>query len=404
MKVLVINAGSSSLKYQLIDMDNESVVAKGLCERIGMAGSLLKGKGKGGADFEIKKDMPNHDIAIESVLSNLVSAENGVLSSMDEIDAIGHRVLHAGCDFSGAVLATEEVMKINDKNAELGPLHMPANISGINACAQAMPKTPNVCVFDTAFHATIPDYAALYALPYEAYEKWNIKKYGFHGTSHKFVSMEASKYLGKENLKIVTCHLGNGSSLACVENGICLDTTMGLTPLEGVPMGTRSGDIDPACIEVIMNKSGMNISETLNYLNKKSGMLGISGVSSDFRDLCKGEEEGDERCKLALDIFSYRVKKYVGAYISVMGGVDAVVFTGGVGENTDSVRAKILDSFGFVGIEIDEELNKKFSSGAVYKYGISEIQSKNSKVKILIVPTNEELVIARETIEVVGKM
>ncbi|MFI3167195.1 MAG: acetate kinase [Bacillota bacterium] len=398
MNILVINAGSSSLKYQLIDMSDESVVAKGLCERIGIAGSKLSGKGKGGNSFEIASDMPTHDVAIKMVLDNLVSEENGVIASMDEIVAVGHRVLHSGLDFKGSVLVDDSVMVINDKNAELGPLHMPANISGIKACQAAMPTTPNVCVFDTAFHSTMPDYAALYAIPYEAYTDWNIKKYGFHGTSHQFVSGEAAKYLGRNDLKIVTCHLGNGSSLACVKDGICIDTTMGLTPLEGVPMGTRSGDIDPAAIEFISHKSGMTVEETITYLNKKSGMLGISGVSSDFRDLCKGAEEGHERCKLALDMFNYHVKKYVGSFIAVMGGVDCIVFTGGVGENTEVVRNDVLSTLGYAGVEIDPELNKKYSNGKVYANGITEIQSANSKVKVLVIPTNEELVIARETL------
>ncbi|MEG1805493.1 MAG: acetate kinase, partial [Clostridia bacterium] len=362
MKVLVINAGSSSLKYQLIDMDNEQMIAKGLCERIGSDGSVLKGKGKEGKEFYFVRPMKDHVVAIQMVLSILTDKEFGVLKDMNEIDAIGHRVLHSGPEFKDSVLIDENVLKIIEKNAELGPLHMPANIAGIKACLKAMPGKPNVAVFDTAFHSTMPDYAALYALPYEAYTEWHIKKYGFHGTSHKFVSGEVAKFLGKDikDLKIITAHLGNGSSLAAVQNGLCVDTTMGLTPLEGVPMGTRSGDIDPACLEFIMNKTGMNISEMLNYLNKKSGMLGISGKSSDFRDLCAGSLAGDERCKLALDMFSYHVKKYIASFAGVMGGVDVIVFTGGVGENTAVVRHDCLNTLGFMGIEIDDELNEKY--------------------------------------------
>jgi len=405
MKILVINSGSSSLKYQLIDMDNESVIAKGLCERIGIEGSVLKGKGKEGKEFYFEPEMKNHDKAIDLVLNILSDKEYGVIESMDEINAVGHRVLHSGMDFNSSVIATEEVLKVCDGNVELGPLHMPANLAGVKACMKAMPGTPNVLVFDTVFHSHMPEYASLYGLPYECYTDWNIKKYGFHGTSHQFVSQEAAKFLGKkpEELKIVTCHLGNGSSMAAVNGDYSLDTTMGLTPLEGVPMGTRSGDIDPACLEFIMKKTGMDISQMLNYLNKKSGMLGISGFSSDFRDLYAEAKKGNERAILALDMFSYRVKKYIGSYAAAMGGLDVIVFTGGVGENTYYVRKKATDTLGYMGVEVDDELNLKYSNGQVYAYGISEISSKESKVRVLVVPTNEELAIARETKDLIAK-
>ncbi len=399
MKVLVINAGSSSLKYQLIDMDNEQMIAKGLCERIGTEGSLMKGSGRDGKGFKFESPMPTHVESINLVLNMLTDKEFGVLNNMNEIDAIGHRVVHSGPDFTASAVITDETLALIVKNTELAPLHQPANIAGIEACIAAMPGKTNVAVFDTAFHSTIPLHASLYGLPYEAYTEWNIKKYGFHGTSHKFVSEEVAKFLGKDykNMKIINCHLGNGSSISAVNNGVCVETSMGLTPLEGVPMGTRCGDIDPSCIEFIMKKSGMNISETMNYLNKKSGMLGISGTSSDFRDLCEGYDKGDLRCTLAIDIFSYRVKKYIASYAGIMGGVDAIVFTGGVGENTAVVREKALDTLGFMGIEMDDALNNLYKDGQVYKYGPSVCSSENSKVKIVILPTNEELVIARDT-------
>lgn len=405
MKILVINSGSSSLKYQLIDMDNEKVLAKGLCERIGIEGSVLKGKGRDGKEFYFNPDMENHDKAIDLVLNILKDKEYGVISDMSEINAVGHRVLHSGMDFDRSVIADDEVIKKCEGNVELGPLHMPANIAGIKACRKIMPGIPNVLVFDTTFHSHMPDYAALYGLPYEAYTDWKVKKYGFHGTSHKFVSEEAAKFLGKkpEELKIVTAHLGNGSSLAAVNGDHSIDTSMGLTPLEGVPMGTRSGDLDPACLEFIMNKTGMNISEMLNYLNKKSGMLGVSGVSSDFRDLCAESEKGNERATLALNMFSYRVKKYIASYAAAMGGIDVLVFTGGVGENTYIVRKNATDGLGFMGIEVDDELNNKYRDGKVYAHGISVISPENAKVTVLVVPTNEELAIARETKELIGK-
>lgn len=395
--ILVINAGSSSLKYQLINMDNESVIAKGGCERIGIDGSLIKHKANG-KEIEVKKDMPNHSVAVQIVLDMLIDKEYGAISSMDEIKAVGHRMVHTGEDFNKSVLITDEVMKICEKNAELAPLHMPANIIGVNACKEVMPNTPMVAVFDTAFHSTMPDYAYIYAIPYEAYTDYKVRRYGFHGTSHKFVSQEAATYLNKDikDLKIITCHLGNGSSITAVKNGKSVDTSMGFTPLEGVPMGTRSGDIDPAVLEYLGNKYNMNLAEVITYLNKKSGVDGIGGVGSDFRDITKAANEGNKRAELALNVFCYKVKKYIGSYMAAMNGVDAIVFTAGIGENTTIVRKKIIDELNFFGIEMDEEANNSKNNGQ-----IRDITGKNSKVKILIIPTNEELVIARETKELI---
>ncbi len=399
MKILVVNAGSSSLKYQLIDMETEQAIAKGNCERIAIEGSVLKHKSAKG-EIEIKRDMPNHKVAVQMVLEALVDKNYGVISSMDEIGAVGHRVVHSGEDFNQSVLIDEQVLKICEKNAELAPLHVPANIVGINACREVMPDTPMAAVFDTAFHSTMPEKAYLYAIPYEDYKALKIRRYGFHGTSHKYVSQEAAKYLGKDikDLKMITCHLGNGSSITAVDGGKSVDTSMGFTPLEGVPMGTRSGDIDPAVLEFLAGKKGMNISEILNYLNKKSGVFGISGVSSDFRDLEKAASEGNHRAKLALDIFNYRCKKYVGAYAAAMGGVDCLVFTAGVGENTVKTREAVAEGLQFMGISIDKNKNNTKNEGK-----IRDITGEGSKVKVLIVPTNEELVIARETDELVKK-
>ena len=392
MKILVINAGSSSLKYQLIDMETEKAVAKGGCERIGLDGAFLKHKANG-KEVVIEKAMPNHQVAVQLVLDTLVDKEYGVLNSMSEIDAVGHRVVHSGEDFNCSVLITPEVLDTIASNTELAPLHQPANITGINACRAIMPNTPMVAVFDTAFHSTMPDYAYMYGVPYEAYKNYKIRRYGFHGSSHLFVSDEAAKYLGKDKseLKIVTCHLGNGSSISAVNQGKCMDTSMGFTPLAGVPMGTRSGDIDPAIVEFLEGKTGMTTSEVITYLNKKSGMAGISGVSSDFRDLAAAAKEGNDRARLALDMFAYATKKYVGAYAAAMGGIDCLVFTAGIGENDCSIREKVTDGLGFLGIEIDKEEN------AVRTGEIHDITAKGGKVKVLVIPTNEELVIARDT-------
>ena len=395
MKVLVINSGSSSLKYQLIDMETESVIAKGLCERIGIEGSKLTHKAKG-QETVIEQAMPNHDVAVSLVLSALTDEKTGVISSMSEIDAVGHRVVASGEAFKKPVLVTDERMAIMEEIKDLAPLHNPAAITGVNACKAAMPDTPMGLVFDTSFHFTMPEHAYMYSIAYEDYEKYKIRRYGYHGTSHKFVSQEAAKYLGKkpEELKIVTCHLGNGSSITAVDGGKCVDTSMGFTPLAGVPMGTRSGDIDFAAAEYLAKKTGMDISELSTYLNKKCGMLGVSGISSDFRDLTAAASEGNKRAKLALDLFIYNCKKYVGSYAAVMNGVDCIVFTAGVGENTVDVRKGICENMQYLGLSIDEKKNAEKNNGA-----IRDITGEGSKVKVLIIPTNEELVIARETVE-----
>ena len=395
MKVLVINSGSSSLKYQLIDMETEGVVAKGTCERIGIDGSKLTHKAKG-QEFIFEQAMPDHNVAVSLVLNALTDQTSGVLSSMDEIDAVGHRAVASGEVFKKTTLVTDETIAQMEALCDLAPLHNPAALIGVKACRAAMPKTPMAFVFDTSFHFTMPDYAYMYAIDYTDYESYKIRRYGFHGTSHKFVSQEAAKYLGKDakDLKIITCHLGNGSSITAIDGGKSVDTSMGFTPLAGVPMGTRSGDLDYAAAEYLAKKKGWDISETLNYLNKKCGMAGVSGVSSDFRDLTAARDQGNARAKLALDMFSYACKKYVGAYAAAMNGVDCIVFTAGVGENTPCVREAICDNMQYLGLEIDKEKNLEKNNGA-----IRDISGKNSKVKVLIIPTNEELVIARETVE-----
>ena len=398
MKILVVNAGSSSLKYQLFDMDTEKVIVKGGCERIGIRGSKLTHKTDKG-ETDIEQDMPNHKVAMQLVLQALVHPEYGVIKSMAEIDAVGHRVLHSGGDFDGSVLLNDEVLAICKKNAELGPLHMPANILGIEACREVMPDTPMALVFDTAFHATMPPHAYMYAIDYDDYKNYKIRKYGFHGTSHKYVSQEAIKYLGgrAEGTKIVTCHLGGGSSVSAVKDGKCADTSMGFTPLAGVQMGTRSGDIDPAVLEFLAAKKNYSMLDCINYLNKQCGVAGVSGVSSDFRDLTKAAAEGNERAQLALDLFAYGVKKYIGAYAAAMNGLDCLVFTAGIGENTWQVRKMICDDMDFFGIKIDEEKNERKNDGAIH-----EITGEGSKVRVLVIPTNEELVIARETKDLLG--
>lgn len=400
MKILVINAGSSSLKYQLIDMETEKVVAKGLCERIGIEGSKLTHKLPGQTDVVISSPMPDHNEAIRLVLEALADKKHGAVKSMDEIGAVGHRMVHSAEDFTESVLVTDEVMNICKANIDLAPLHQPANIMGVEACRKVMPNVPMALVFDTAFHHTMPKKAYMYGLPYEYYTDYKVRRYGFHGTSHKFVASEAAKFLGKDikDLKIVTCHLGNGSSISAVDGGKCVDTSMGFTPLEGVPMGTRSGDIDPSIVEYIMNKTGMDVHEAVNVLNKKSGMLGLSGVSSDFRDLCAAADSGNERAILALDVFGYTVKRFVGAYIAAMNGIDALVFTAGVGENTEDVRSRVAGDMEFFGIKLDEKLNRNGVRGQA-----RDISAKDSRVRVLIIPTNEELVIARETKELVEK-
>ena len=391
MKILVINAGSSSLKYQLINMEDESVVLKGICERITFSGSLLTQKTSDGREIKIEQDMPTHKEAMELVLKAMLDKQNGALKSIDEISAVGHRVLHSGEDFKHSVVIDDEVIKICEKNAVLGPLHMPGNISCIKSCREVMPGVPMVAVFDTTFHSTMPPKAYMYGIPYEVYTEYKVRKYGFHGTSHKFVSEETGKYLGNKNARMVICHLGNGSSISAVKDGKCMDTSMGFTPLEGLVMGTRSGDIDPAAVDYIRVKVGLKPEEVVNYLNKKCGMLGISGLSSDMRDLTDAAEKGNERARLAIEMVAYRVKKYVGSYIAVLGGVDAIVFTGGIGEHSKLVRGLVMEGMEYCGAYLDKKKNDEYSSGT------SELNTPESEVKILVLPTNEELSIARET-------
>ncbi len=390
MKILVVNAGSSSLKYQLIDMTDESVVLKGLCERITFKGGKLSQKTFDGRQIVIEQEMPTHKEAMELVLKAMLDKENGALNDISEIGAVGHRVLHSGEDFHNSVVIDEEVIKICEKNAELGPLHMPGNIACIKSCMQVMPGVPMVAVFDTTFHSTMPAKAYMYAIPYDVYDKYKIRKYGFHGTSHKFVSEEAAKLVGKES-KIIVCHLGNGSSISAVKDGKCQDTSMGFTPLEGLVMGTRSGDIDPAAVEFMRAKLGLAPEEVVDYLNKKCGVMGVSGVSSDLRDLEAATAEGNEKALLALEMLAYRVRKYVGSYIAVLGGVDAVVFTGGIGEHSPRIRRLVMENMEFCGAKFDDKKNQEYDSGIGY------LNTEDSSVKIIVLPTNEELSIARET-------
>jgi len=398
MKILVVNAGSSSLKYQLIDMDDERILAKGNAERIGIPNSRLKHTADGKGTIEINAEFNNHVDALKMVINTLVDPEYGVIKSMDEIGAVGHRIVHGGESFAASVIIDDEVMKAIEANIPLAPLHNPANIMGIQACKNIMPDTPMVAVFDTAFHQTMPREAFMYAIPYESYKELGIRRYGFHGTSHKYVSRKAALLLNKpvETLKIITCHLGNGSSIAAVKNGRCIDTSMGFTPLAGLPMGTRCGDIDPAIVTFLKENKKMTDEEVNNYLNKESGVWGLSGISSDFRDLHKAASEGNDRAQLALDVFNYNVKKYIGAYAAAMGGLDCVVFTAGIGENTPQVREKVCSGLEFLGIKIDPERNNKMAFGLE-----GEISTDDSKVKVLVIPTNEELMIARETLELV---
>ncbi|MBO4915756.1 MAG: acetate kinase [Oscillospiraceae bacterium] len=398
MNVLVINAGSSSLKYQLLNPDTGELLAKGLCERIGIDGKFtykpqLPGKEKlDAADVA----MPTHSEAIKAVLDALVDPVNGVVASMKEIDAVGHRVVHGGEKFAASVVINDDVMRAIEECNPLAPLHNPANIIGIKACQALMPGVPMVAVFDTAFHQTMPPVAYTYALPYEYYEKDKVRRYGFHGTSHKYVAQRAADMLGKpiENLKLISCHLGNGSSVTAINGGKSVDTSMGFTPLAGVPMGTRSGDLDAGILEYLMNKYGMNITEMLTVLNKKSGVQGVSGVSSDFRDLGSAAAQGNKRAELAIDMFNYGVKKYIGAYAAAMGGVDAIIFTAGVGENDANQRMAIASGLEFMGVKMDEDANKVRGEERV-------ISAADSKVKVLLIPTNEELMIAMDTASLV---
>ena len=400
MKILVINAGSSSLKYQLIDMENEQVIAKGLVERIGIEGSNLVHK-KDGREFKIEAPMSNHVDSMGYVIKALTDPEHGAIKSMDEIGAVGHRVLLGGEEYTQSTIINDEVKAVIRKYIPLGPLHNPANLQGIEACEKVMPSTPQVAVFDTGFHQTMPKKAYLYALPMKYYRDLKVRRYGFHGTSHRFVSARCCELLGRtEGTKIIVCHLGNGSSLSAVVDGKCVDTSMGLTPLQGVVMGTRSGDVDPACLQYIMNNTKnddgtpITIDQMLNILNKKSGLLGLSEKSSDMRDVMKAAAEGDEQCALTIDIWAYSIRKYIGAYVAAMGGLDALVFTAGVGENNDVLREKICEGLDWMGIKIDHEKDKG-------KRTECEVSAADSRVKIFVIPTNEELAIARDTLALV---
>ena len=393
MNILVINCGSSSLKFQLIDSETEKCIAKGLCERIGIEGSQITYTPDGGEKEQTVTPMPDHTEAIRLVLEALTNEKTGVVKSLDEIGAVGHRIVHGGEKFAASTIITDEVMKAIEECNDLAPLHNPANLIGINACKKLMPTTPMVAVFDTAFHQTMPEEAYMYGLPYEYYEKYKIRRYGFHGTSHKFVSGEAIKFgnLDPENAKVIVCHLGNGASVSASIGGKCVDTSMGLTPLEGLIMGTRSGDVDPAVIQYICNKENKDVNDVLNILNKKSGVLGMSGgVSSDFRDIETAKKEGNHLAEIALDAFIYRVAKYIGAYTAAMNGVDAIAFTAGVGENDKAGRKAICEYLGYLGVKIDDEANDVRGKYAV-------ISAPDSKVKVMLIPTNEELAIARET-------
>ncbi len=395
MNVLVINCGSSSLKYQLINSESEAVLAKGLCERIGIDGRLTYQKA--GCDKEVTDAaMPTHKEAIQMVLDALVNEKTGAIASLADVNAVGHRVVHGGEKFASSVVINDEVLAAIEECNDLAPLHNPANLIGINACMELMPGVPMVAVFDTAFHQTMPEKAYLYGLPYEYYEKYKVRRYGFHGTSHSFVSKHAAEFLGLDlnNSKIIVAHLGNGASISAVLNGKCVDTSMGLTPLEGLVMGTRSGDIDPAIMEFIAKKENLDIAGVMNVLNKKSGVQGISKVSSDFRDLENGMNEGNKLCAAAMEVFCYRVAKYIGSYVAAMNGVDAIAFTAGIGENAPLVREKVLGYLGYLGIALDAEANGKRGDDCV-------ISTADSKVKVAVVPTNEELAICRETVALV---
>ncbi len=399
MIILVVNCGSSSIKYQLFNMADESVLAKGLVERIGLEGSLLTHQPAGKEKVVLTADIKNHSIGIKMVLEALTHPEHGVLKNMSEINAIGHRVVHGAEKFADSVLITPQVMDALEECIDLAPLHNPPNILGINACTELMPKTPQVGVFDTAFHQTMPKHAFLYGLPYEAYEKYGVRRYGFHGTSHRYVSQKAGEMMGEHmtNLRIITCHLGNGASLAAVKNGKSVDTSMGFTPLEGLVMGTRCGEIDPAIITYMMKKEGLSPDQIDTYLNKKSGVLGLSGISSDFRDIEEAANEGNERAQLALDVFAYKVRKYIGGYAAAMGGVDAIVFTAGLGENSVTMRDKICQGLEYLGTRVDPVKNNLRGKAA-------EISVDGAKVKIFVIPTNEELVIAKDTEQICANL
>jgi acetate kinase len=397
MKILVINCGSSSLKYQLIDMATEQPLAQGLVERIGLEGAILTQKANG-EKYIIEEPMNDHKKAIELVLGALVDNKHGVISDMSEISSVGHRVVHGGEAYADSVLIDENVMSALDDFIKLAPLHNPPNIIGINACKELMPTTPMVAVFDTAFHQTLPKHAYMYSLPYELYSDYGIRKYGFHGTSHKYVSGMAAEMLGKDlkDLRIITCHLGNGASLAAIKNGVCIDTTMGFTPLGGLAMGTRCGNVDPAIVTFLLKECKYSVDQLDTLMNKKSGVYGISGVSSDFRDIEAAAAEGNERAQLALDMFKYRVIQYAGSYTAIMGGVDAIVFTAGLGENGIEIREELGNSFSFVGAKVDKEKNNVRGEARI-------ISTDDSATTLMVIPTNEELMIARDTMKLVEK-
>ena len=399
MKILVINAGSSSLKFQLFDMDNEKVIAKGNCEKIGLAGSFISYKTTGDKK-EVMADMPDHNVAVKKVFDVLTDKSEGVIKSVSEIDAVGHRFVQGGWLFDRSVIIDDEAVKKLDQLTDLSPLHAHANMAGYKGCVALMPNTPQVAVFDTSFHATMPAKAYMYGIKYEDYEKYHVRKYGFHGTSHRYVLEETAKLLGKkpEEVNIITVHLGNGSSITAIKNGKSVDTTMGLTPLEGLIMGTRSGDLDPTVVSYLGNKKGMTADQVVSYLNKQCGILGVSGVSSDMRELNSAIEQGNARARLALDMLIYRVKKFIGSYMAVLGRVDAITFTGGIGENQEDLREGSLEDMEIYGIEIDKEKNNHLPRGTT-----EEISTPNSKVKVYRIPTDEELLIARDTKALITK-
>jgi len=406
MYILVLNAGSSSVKYQLFDMKKKEILAKGLCERIGIDGSKLIHKPQGKDDFQSHIPMPTHSNAIKALVDALTHSEHGVISSMDEINAIGHRIVHGGPYFTESTLVTPEVIKQLENCIELAPLHTEPHLMGIKGCLEYMPETPQVLVFDTAFHQTMPKKAYFYPIPQELYEKYKVRKYGFHGTSHKYVSGLANEALAKEGknmseTKIITCHLGNGSSISAIKGGKVYDTSMGFTPLDGIIMGSRTGSIDPASVLYIMDNEGYTPEQMNSFMNKKCGLLGVSGVSSDLREVMQAREEGNKNAALAFDILCYDIKKYIGTYSAAMGGVDAIVFTAGIGENNPEVRELAVEELDFLGIKIDEEKN---NNAKKYKDDVVEVSSKDSKVKVYVIPTNEELVIASDTAAIVENM
>ena len=399
MKILVLNCGSSSIKYKLFEMADRSVIAQGGVEKIGLKDSFLKFTKPNGEKKVIEKEMPEHTVGVELILNTLTSAEDGVLKSLNELDAVGHRVLHGGQAFSESVLINDEVIKAIEDNIELGPLHNPANLKGINAVKKILPNIPQVAVFDTAFHQTMHEKAFMYALPYEYYEKFKVRRYGFHGTSHRYVSKRVCDFLGikPEGTKIITAHVGNGGSLAAIKDGKCVDTTMGMTPAEGLMMGTRAGEVDPGMLPYVFSKGGLNADSFNDLVNKKSGLLGVSGVSSDMRDIMQAIADGNERAKLALDMFVYRLTKLIGSFVAAMNGTDILVFTGGIGENSDIVRRLVCDGLTYLGLKIDEEKNSQAHGTEVV------ISTADSKMKVVVIPTDEELTIASDTEAIVKK-